>query len=161
MKFINESGFYTLIFSSKLESAKLFKHWVTSQGLPSIRKEGYYKLFNNPKNNRFIIGNEFDLHTEVVEYIRKYYPNTILQAALGEKQITSQKRIDSYKKGFQGGQPDIIIMNYHKYYIGFCIQFKSPTNNYNVSDKQLQMKDNYIANGYKFNISNYYDHIYI
>lgn len=39
---INESGLYALIFSSKLESAKRFKHWVTSEVLPSIRKNGGY-----------------------------------------------------------------------------------------------------------------------
>ena len=39
---INESGLYSLIFSSKLASAKRFKHWVTSEVLPSIRKNGGY-----------------------------------------------------------------------------------------------------------------------
>lgn len=39
---INESGLYALIFGSKLESAKRFKHWVTSEILPSIRKHGGY-----------------------------------------------------------------------------------------------------------------------
>lgn len=39
---INESGLYSLIFGSKLESAKRFKHWVTSEVLPSIRKTGNY-----------------------------------------------------------------------------------------------------------------------
>lgn len=39
---INESGVYSLIFGSKLESAKRFKHWVTSEVLPSIRKHGAY-----------------------------------------------------------------------------------------------------------------------
>ena len=41
--FINESGLYALIFGSKLESAKRFKHWVTSEVLPSIRKTGCYQ----------------------------------------------------------------------------------------------------------------------
>lgn len=39
---INESGMYSLIFCSKLESAKKFKRWVTSEVLPSIRKTGCY-----------------------------------------------------------------------------------------------------------------------
>ena len=39
---INESGLYSLILSSKLPSAKDFKHWVTSEVLPSIRKNGAY-----------------------------------------------------------------------------------------------------------------------
>lgn len=39
---INESGLYSLIFGSKLEKAKKFKHWVTSEVLPTIRKTGGY-----------------------------------------------------------------------------------------------------------------------
>lgn len=52
---INESGLYSLIFGSKLDSAKDFKHWVTSEVLPSIRKHGMYAtentietMLNNP-----------------------------------------------------------------------------------------------------------------
>lgn len=41
--FINESGLYALIFGSKLDSAKRFKHWVTSEVLPTIRKTGGYQ----------------------------------------------------------------------------------------------------------------------
>lgn len=41
---INESGLYSLILGSKLESAKKFKHWVTSEVLPSIRKTGGYNV---------------------------------------------------------------------------------------------------------------------
>ena len=40
--FINESGLYSLILSSKLESAKRFKRWVTGEVLPAIRKQGGY-----------------------------------------------------------------------------------------------------------------------
>lgn len=42
MYIINESGLYSLILSSKLPSAKKFKHWVTSEVLPTIRKTGGY-----------------------------------------------------------------------------------------------------------------------
>ena len=48
---INESGLYSLIFSSKMPNAKKFKHWVTSEVLPSIRKHGLYathELLDNP-----------------------------------------------------------------------------------------------------------------
>ncbi len=48
---INESGLYSLILSSKLPNAKRFKHWVTSEVLPSIRKHGVYaidELLANP-----------------------------------------------------------------------------------------------------------------
>ena len=40
---INESGLYSLVFGSKLESAKRFKRWVTSEVLPTIRKTGSYR----------------------------------------------------------------------------------------------------------------------
>lgn len=42
MTVINESGLYSLILGSKLSTAKEFKHWVTSEVLPSIRKHGAY-----------------------------------------------------------------------------------------------------------------------
>lgn len=42
MTVINESGVYALVFGSRLESAKRFKHWVTSEVLPTIRKTGSY-----------------------------------------------------------------------------------------------------------------------
>ena len=44
MTIINESGLYSLIFGSKLESAMRFKRWVTSEVLPSIRKTGSYTV---------------------------------------------------------------------------------------------------------------------
>lgn len=45
---INESGLYSLILSSKLESAKTFKHCVTAEVLPTIRKTGGYINVKNP-----------------------------------------------------------------------------------------------------------------
>ena len=46
---INESGLYSLILSSKLDRAKRFKHWVTSEVLPAIRKNGRYELESKAK----------------------------------------------------------------------------------------------------------------
>ena len=48
---VNESGLYALIFGSKLESAKRFKRWVTSEVLPAIRRNGKYETpdFNTAK----------------------------------------------------------------------------------------------------------------
>lgn len=57
---INESGLYSLIFSSKLEGAQRFKHWVTHEVLPSIRKHGMYMTDNLLEtaiaNPDFVIG---------------------------------------------------------------------------------------------------------
>lgn len=48
---INESGLYSLILSSKMPNAKKFKHWVTAEVLPAIRKHGMYaidEILENP-----------------------------------------------------------------------------------------------------------------
>lgn len=44
MTVVNESGLYSLILSSKLDSARRFKRWVTGEILPAIRKNGHYEL---------------------------------------------------------------------------------------------------------------------
>ena len=49
MTIINESGLYSLILSSKMPNAKKFKHWVTSEVLPSIRKTGSYQVPQTPE----------------------------------------------------------------------------------------------------------------
>ena len=41
---INESGLYSLVLSSKLPTARAFKHWITSEVIPSIRKTGGYQI---------------------------------------------------------------------------------------------------------------------
>ena len=46
---INESGVYSLIFSSKLPTAKKFKRWITSEVLPALRKTGHYEMSNVEK----------------------------------------------------------------------------------------------------------------
>ena len=155
--FINESGLYSLIFGSKLESAKNFKIWVTSKILPSIRKYGYYMSFNNPKTLTFKIENEYDLHTKVVNFIRRFYPKAIIIAGLGENQDSVNKRISSYKKGYTKGQPDLIIQNLHKYYTGLVFEFKTPQGNGIVSNEQKDLLEQYKENGYNCIISNDYD----
>ena len=157
--FINESGFYSIVLSSKLETSKKFKRWITTEVLPSIRKFGQYKLFDSPWNKMIMISNEKELHYKVVQLIRNYYPDAILVAGLGENQDTEEKRLDSYQKGYQRGQPDLMLLDYHRDYKGLCIEFKSPTNNYEVSESQLKMKDKYKKNNYAFILSNDYDSI--
>lgn len=51
---INESGLYSLIFSSRMPNAKKFKRWVTSEVIPSIRKNGYYDM-RESKTNSYMI----------------------------------------------------------------------------------------------------------
>ena len=51
---INESGLYALIFGSKLENAKKFKRWVTSEVLPQIRKTGAYTSVNTEAETKML-----------------------------------------------------------------------------------------------------------
>ena len=60
---INESGMYALIFGSKLPTAKKFKHWVTSEVLPTIRKKGYYALASNFYLDPIPLGEPYDKTT--------------------------------------------------------------------------------------------------
>jgi prophage antirepressor-like protein len=53
--FINESGLYSLILSSKLDSAKRFKHWVTSEVLRRIRKQGGYMMARPDESDEVIM----------------------------------------------------------------------------------------------------------
>lgn len=65
---VNESGLYSLILSSKLPSAKKFKHWITSEVLPSIRKTGAY------------------MTPETIEKVL-YNPDTIIRIATQLKEL--------------------------------------------------------------------------
>ena len=128
--YINESGLLSLILHSKLESGRAFKQCVTKDILPSIRKTGRYSCddMNHKYNDSltFKIENEMDLHAKVVFFLKKRFLNSLFTAMLGENQYTSTMRIDSYKKGYLRGSPDLIINNLHKNYTGLCIEFKNP-----------------------------------
>ena len=162
--YVNESGLYTLIFTSKLESAKIFMKWVTSEVLPSIRKTGSYVMpmdvghkFNNALT--FRIENETDLHIKVVSFLKKRFPHSIFVTSLSENQDTSIKRIDSFNKGYMKGTPDLIINNLHRYYTGFAIKFKTPKGYGTLSSEQSNILFHYQLNGYKTLVSNDYDRI--
>ena len=53
--FVDEAGFYELVFRSRLPAAKFFRQWVFSKVLPSIRKYGYFKMFKSKLKQRVII----------------------------------------------------------------------------------------------------------
>ena len=55
MTIVNESGLYALVFGSQLEDAKKFKHWVTSEVLPSIRRDGGYIVANENNTCEYIL----------------------------------------------------------------------------------------------------------
>ena len=65
--FINESGLYALILSSKLESARRFKHWVTSEVLPSIRKQGGYMVAHPDETDEEILDRALQIMKAAIE----------------------------------------------------------------------------------------------
>ena len=160
--YINESGLYCLILRSKLESARVFKRWVTKDVLPSIRKTGMYNYGIDHKYNdslTFRIENEMELHTKVVSFLKKRYPHSIFTATLGENQYTCNKRIESYKKGHLRGSPDLIINNLHKNYTGFATEFKNPNGKGVLSYDQSNMLRQYQNNGFRTLVSNDYNFV--
>ena len=135
----------------------VFKQWVTREVLPSIRKTGKYDYSMSHKYNvtlTFTIENETDLHVKVVHFLKKRYPHRIFTATLGKNQDTIEKRIDSWKKGYIRGSPDL-----HKHYTGLCIEVKNPNGKGILSPDQFMMLLQYQNNGYKTLVSNDYDHI--
>jgi len=82
--FINESGLYSLVLSSKLPSAKKFKHWVTAEVLPSIRRHGAYataptieKIIASPEFGIALLKNlqqEQNMRREAEQRVRKLQP---------------------------------------------------------------------------------------
>lgn len=79
LTFINESGLYALIFGSKLPNAKKFKHWVTSEVLPSIRKTGSYKADTNSdlymEAARILASTPVHTRSEVINVLRHVVPD--------------------------------------------------------------------------------------
>ena len=79
-----------------------------------------------------LIETEYDLHCKVVSFIRDKYEEVLLIAGLGENQQKERMRISSYKKGYMSGQCDLMIMNPTSKFNSLCIEFKSPTGNYEI-----------------------------
>ena len=65
--FINESGLYALILSSKLESARRFKHWVTSEVLPSIRNQGGYMVVRPEETDEEVLARALQIMQAAVQ----------------------------------------------------------------------------------------------
>ncbi len=76
--FINESGLYSLMLSSKHKSAKKFRRWVTSEVLPTIRKTGKYKITNTTSTYNLKITSDVDQIEDLTQMIDnlKYVSNT-------------------------------------------------------------------------------------
>ena len=92
-------------------------------------------------------------------FLKKRYPHSVFTVTLGENQDTVHKRIDSSKKGYLRGSPDLIINNLNKCYGGFATEIKSPKGNGVLSADQSMMLRQYQNNGFKTLVSSDYDQI--
>ncbi len=101
--------------------------------------------------------NETQLHTAVVEFIRKKYPNVIIIPGLGEFQKTDELRMEAWKKGYMAGQPDLIIMHPNEEHHALVIELKSPKQSeVNPSAKQMAMLARMRKLNYRRVVSNSY-----
>ena len=92
-------------------------------------------------------------------FLKKRCQHSLLAASLGENQDSPYKRIDSYKKGYLWGSPNLIVLNLHKNYTGFAIEFKNPNGKGVLSHNQSKMLQQYENNCFKTLVSNDYDFI--
>ena len=111
---ISESGLYALIFGSKLESAKRFKHWVTNEVLPAIRKHGIYatdnvidNILNNPDFGIELLTKlkeertarvEAERKNAILTHVNKTYTMTEIAKELGLKSATQLNKMLAEKK---------------------------------------------------------------
>ncbi len=111
---INESGLYGLILSSKMPNAKKFKHWVTSEVLPAIRKHGIYatdnvidNILNNPDFGIQLLTKlkeertarmEAERRNAILMHVNKTYTVTEIAKELGLKSAIQLNKILAEKK---------------------------------------------------------------
>lgn len=74
-KIINESGIYSLVFSSKLPAAKRFKRWVTSVVLPSIRKTGGFNRTEHDERMFVLMEKMLELQNRQIEIMQSMFIN--------------------------------------------------------------------------------------
>ena len=77
------------------------------------------------ENHEVHLSNETELPYKVVDFIKRFKQDIILIPGLGENKKTTQTRSDSYFKGYEAGQVDILILNPHRYYQGLAIELNA------------------------------------
>ena len=152
--YLREPGVYALVFGSTKAEAITFKRWVCSEVLPRLRK-CYQEQMRAP----LCLRNEADLHYKVVQAIRRFYPHALMVAGLGELQNTPERRLDAYRKGYQAGQADLLILNHHKSFNGLAIELKNPKGSGKLSGRQAESLENYRQAGFQTIVSDDYDNI--
>jgi prophage antirepressor-like protein len=147
--FVNEAGMYSLIMGSRIEAAEDFKDYVCTEVLPAIRKHGRYFAPT--------VRNELELHTAVCQYARSRYPLVRITPGLGELQDTSEKRIVCYRKGYQGGQPDLILHARSGQFSGLALELKTPKGDGVLRENQREWLEALSKAGYKTVVSSSLD----
>ena len=95
---INESGLYSLILSSKLPNAKKFKHWVTSEVLPSIRKTGKYFVGQKPMSQIEILQQAINLIAKQEKTITEHDNRiNILEKTMADIKETENLKLDNWR----------------------------------------------------------------
>lgn len=87
---INESGLYSLILSSKLPSAKKFKHWVTSEVLPAIRKTGGYMVAKQDDTPELIMARALQVAQDTINRHKQQLELANERIALQDTQLKQQ-----------------------------------------------------------------------
>jgi prophage antirepressor-like protein len=151
--FVDEPGLYTLIHHSRLPSALAFKEWVVSVVLPALRKEGRYEM-PGFRPTRLCVETERQLHEAVVKYLRTNHPALRVAAGLGELQRESAQRLEAWAKGYQKGQPDLVLFARSGNFSGLAIELKTPTGQGEVSPEQTQWLHDLKEAGFKTLVCN-------
>jgi hypothetical protein len=110
-------------------------------------------------NHVFKIANEKQLHSKVVDWVRRFYPEVIIVPGLGELQKTDENRMDAWAKGYTKGQADLLILASNNTYSGMCLEFKSPLGNGSLSIAQELFLQRMYDNRFHVLVSNDYDEI--
>lgn len=138
--------------------------WVMERLVPevsaSIPDSTQKPLPSRTFHRQKLILNETDLHTAVVSWVRRYYPNAILAPGLGELQDQDAKRLEAWAKGYVGGQPDLLILNAGAFHNGLALELKSPGNaEVCLPPKQQSFLERLSMENWKVLASNDYDEI--
>ena len=143
---INESGVYSLVFSSKLPTAKKFKHWVTSEVLPAIRKHGVFVMDDIINNTDALIE---ALQAFKAEKIRRQALE--VENAIQRQQIAEMEpKVSYYDKVLQSPDPvktSIIAKDYGYSAKNFNQLLKDLKVQYKQGDIWL-LYQKYAGNGY-------------
>ena len=116
MTIINESGLYSLIFGSKLEKAKRFKHWVTSEVLPALRKTGSYTISqgqngqDKPMSREYLLATAFMESQKIIEENAREIAKLHNECTLLNDQVEhSQEIIDAFSKNITPSEKRAIL----------------------------------------------------